>query len=325
MKIERKKKQNFWKLLEEPFFVMAPMADVTDFAFRQMFARYGAPDVYYTEFVSADGLASKEGRKFLSKELRFSENERPIVAQIFGANPENIKIASKLIEELGFDGLDINMGCPDKAVVKQGAGSALIKNPQLARQIIRAAKEGAPNIPLSIKTRIGFNKIETEKWISEIIAEKPECLIVHGRTRKEMSEVDAHWDEIAKAVKIAHESGVIVVGNGDVKNLEDGIEKVKNFGVDGVMVGRGIFGRPWFFNRKQKEFSLKKKLMIMLEHVDIFQKEMQGIKGFHVMKKHFKAYVCGFKGARELRFKLMAAENFEEIRKITQNYIDENL
>ena len=231
---------------------MAPMADVTDFAFRQMFAKYGAPDVFYTEFVSADGLASEEGRKFLSKELRFSENERPIVAQIFGAHPENIKIAAKLVADLGFDGLDINMGCPDKAVIKQGAGSALIRTPELAREVIRAAKEGAPNIPVSVKTRIGFNKIETEEWISQIVAEKPDCLIVHGRTKKEMSEVDAHWDEIAKAAKIAREAGITVIGNGDVKSLEEGIAKAEEFGLDGIMVGRGIFGKPWFFDRQQK-------------------------------------------------------------------------
>ncbi|KKU54809.1 MAG: tRNA-dihydrouridine synthase, partial [Candidatus Moranbacteria bacterium GW2011_GWE2_47_10] len=303
---------------------MAPMADVTDFAFRQMFAKYGAPDVFYTEFVSADGLASEEGRKFLSKELRFSENERPIVAQIFGAHPENIKIAAKLVADLGFDGLDINMGCPDKAVIKQGAGSALIRTPELAREVIRAAKEGAPNIPVSVKTRIGFNKIETEEWISQIVAEKPDCLIVHGRTKKEMSEVDAHWDEIAKAAEIAREAGIVVVGNGDVKSLEEGIEKAEHFGLDGIMVGRGIFGKPWFFDREQKEITLKKRLEIMLEHTELFEKEMEGVKGFHVMKKHYKAYVSGFSGAKELRVKLMEAEDFNEIKRITEEYLREN-
>ncbi|KKT88574.1 MAG: tRNA-dihydrouridine synthase [Parcubacteria group bacterium GW2011_GWC1_45_14] len=302
---------------------MAPMADVTDFAFRQMFAKYGAPDVFYTEFVSADGLASEEGRKFLSKELRFSENERPIVAQIFGAHPENIKIAAKLVADLGFDGLDINMGCPDKAVIKQGAGAALIRTPELAREVIRAAKEGAPNIPVSVKTRIGFNKIETEQWISQIVAEKPDCLIVHGRTKKEMSEVDAHWDEIAKAAEIAREAGITVVGNGDLKSLEEGIGKAEQFGLDGIMVGRGIFGKPWFFNREQKEISLEKRLEIMLEHTELFEKEMVGVKGFHVMKKHYKAYVSGFSGAKELRVKLMEAESASEVRNIVKEYLSE--
>jgi nifR3 family TIM-barrel protein len=286
-----------------------------------MFAKYGAPDVFYTEFVSADGLANEEGRKVLIKELRFSENERPIVAQIFGANPENIRIAAKLVEDLGFDGLDINMGCPDKAVVKQGAGSALIRTPELAKEIVRAAKEGAPNIPVSVKTRIGFNKNEVETWIPEILSEKPAALIIHGRTKKEMSEVDAHWDVIGKVAEIAKEYDVPVVGNGDVKSLEEGIKKSKEFGMDGVMVGRGIFGKPWFFNEDQKEIPLKQRLEIMLEHTLLFEKEMTGVKAFHVMKKHYKAYISGFDGAKELRVKLMEAENFEEIKEITYNFL----
>ncbi|KKW06961.1 MAG: putative tRNA-dihydrouridine synthase [Candidatus Moranbacteria bacterium GW2011_GWE1_49_15] len=216
------------------------------------------------------------------------------------------------------------MGCPDKAVIKQGAGSALIRTPELAREVIRAAKEGAPNIPVSVKTRIGFNKIETEEWISQIVAEKPDCLIVHGRTKKEMSEVDAHWDEIAKAAEIAREAGIVVVGNGDVKSLEEGIEKAEHFGLDGIMVGRGIFGKPWFFDREQKEITLKKRLEIMLEHTELFEKEMEGVKGFHVMKKHYKAYVSGFSGAKELRVKLMEAEDFNEIKRITEEYLREN-
>jgi nifR3 family TIM-barrel protein len=253
-------KNNFWKKLKKPFFVMAPMADVTDFAFREMFVKYGKPDVFYTEFVSADGLASEEGRKFLSKELRFSEKQRPIVAQIFGAKPENIEKAARLVEELGFDGIDVNMGCPDKAVVKQGAGSALIRTPELAREIIKAAKRGAKNIPVSIKTRIGFNVIETRKWISEIIQEKPDALIVHGRTKKEMSQVDAHWDEIRKAAKMAKKEGILIVGNGDVKNLEEGKQKVKEFGVDGIMIGRGLFGKPWLFDENVSKKSIEERL-----------------------------------------------------------------
>jgi len=321
MKSEQDNKRNFWKDLPSPFFAMAPMADVTDFAFRQMFAKYGAPDVYYTEFVSADGLASEEGRKILIRDLRFENNERPIVAQIFGATPENIKKAVELVRELGYDGVDINMGCPDKSVIKQGAGSGLIKAPVLAREIIRAAKEGAKNIPVSVKTRIGFNKNEIETWIPEILAEKPACLIIHGRTKKELSMVDADWDAIARVAEMAREAGVPVVGNGDVKSLEDGLEKAEKSGVDGVMVGRGIFGQPWFFNRDRSEIPLKKRLAIMLEHTELFEKEMTGIKNFNVMKKHYKAYVSGFDGAKELRVKLMEAKDAGEVRKIVEEYL----
>jgi len=322
-----KKQENFWQELaakKKPFFVLAPMADVTDYAQRKMLAKYGKPDVTFTEFVSADGLVSEKGRQVFLKELRFGENERPIVAQIFGSKPDNIKKAAALIAELGFDGVDINMGCPDKAVIKQGAGSALIKTPTLAREIIRAAKEGAGSMPVSVKTRIGFSKDESETWLSEILAEKPAALTVHLRTKKEMSEVPAHWELAPQIVKMAREAGVVIIGNGDVESLEDGKEKAKNSGMDGIMVGRGIFGNPWFFNEKieLKDISLAEKFRTAIEHCRLFEKELssKGIKGYHVMKKHFKAYVSEFEGAKELRAKLMETENAEQAEKILEEY-----
>jgi nifR3 family TIM-barrel protein len=321
--------KNFWKKLKKPFFVLAPMADVTDFAQRQMLVKYGKPDVLYTEFVSADGLANEKGRAVLIKDLRFAENEHPIVAQIFGANPENIRKAAILVRELGFDGVDINMGCPDKAVIKQGAGAALIKNPKLAREIIRAAKEGAGDMPVSVKTRIGFSKNEIETWLPELLAEKPAAIIIHGRTKKELSEVPAHWDVIARAVEIAKGSGVLIIGNGDVQSLEDGKQKAKESMVDGIMVGRGIFGNPWFFSKEKniKNIPLEERFAAMVEHAKLFEKEISGknIKGFHVMKKHFKAYVSGFDGAKELRAKLMDAESAVEVEKIIVEYFKEVL
>ena len=318
-------KKNFWQKLKKPFFVLAPMADVTDFVERQMLVKYGKPDVIYTEFVSADGLANPKGRKVLMKDMRFSENERPIVAQIFGSNPENIKKAAALMKKKGFDGVEINMGCPDRSVEKQGAGSALMKNPKLAREIIRAAKEGAGEMPVSVKTRIGYNKNEIETWLPEILAEKPAVLTVHLRTRKEMSEVDAHWELAPRIVEMARENGVIIVGNGDVKSLNDGRRKAKDSGMDGVMVGRGIFGNPWFFNKKIKieNLSLEERFEVMLEHAKLFEKEIakKKIKGFHVMKKHYKAYVSGFDGAKELRAKLMETENSQQAREIVKEYL----
>lgn len=322
-----KKQENFWQELaaeKKPFFVLAPMADVTDYAQRQMLAKYGKPDVTFTEFVSADGLVSEKGRQVFLKELRFGENERPIVAQIFGSKPENIKKAVALIAGLGFDGVDINMGCPDKAVIKQGAGSALIKTPTLAREIIYAAKEGAGSMPVSVKTRIGFSKNELETWLPEILAEKPAALTVHLRTKKEMSEVLAHWELAPQIVKMAREAGVVIIGNGDVDSLEDGKEKTKNSGMDGIMVGRGIFGNPWFFNEKieLKNISLAEKFRTAIEHCRLFEKELssKGIKGYHVMKKHFKAYVSEFDGAKELRAKLMETENADQAEKILEEY-----
>ncbi|EKD58372.1 MAG: hypothetical protein ACD_56C00141G0002 [uncultured bacterium] len=321
-------KNNFWEKLEKPFFVLAPMADVTDFAQRQMLAKYGKPDVTYTEFVSADGLANEKGREVLIRDLRFEQNERPIVAQIFGAKPENIKTAARIVSELGFDGVEINMGCPDKNVIKQGAGAALMKNPKLARELIRAAKEGAGNIPVSVKTRIGFNKNEIETWLLELLAEKPAVITIHGRTKKEMSEVSAHWDVIARAVEIAKGSGVLIVGNGDVQSLEDGMEKALQSEVDGVMIGRGIFGDPWFFNKERhiQDISLKERFYAMIEHTKFFEKEIssKNIKGLHVMKKHYKAYVSGFDGAKELRAKLMECESSGEVETIIEKYLAEN-
>lgn len=327
-----KDEQNFWQRLaaeKKPFFALAPMADVTDYAQRQMLAKYGKPDVIYTEFVSADGLASEKGREVLVRDLRFDENERPVVAQIFGAKPENIKKAAALMVELGFDGVDINMGCPDKAVIKQGAGSGLIKNPQLAREIIRAAKEGAGKIPVSVKTRIGFNKNEFETWIPEILAEKPAALAVHLRTKKEMSEVEAHWELAPKIATMAKKAGVVILGNGDVASLEDGKEKAKNSGMDGIMVGRGIFGNPWFFDEKKdiKNISLKEKFRAAIEHAKLFEKEIsnKNIKGYHVMKKHFKAYVSDFDGAKELRAKLMETESASQAEEILNGFLENDI
>ncbi|MCK9597179.1 tRNA-dihydrouridine synthase [Candidatus Pacearchaeota archaeon] len=328
--------ENFWKKIAKrrPFFALAPMSDVTDIAFRQMIAKKsrhgkigGGPDVFWTEFVSADGLASEEGRKNLLFNLKFSKKEKPIIAQIFGSHPEKIKIASEIILDLGFDGIDINMGCPDRSVEKQGAGASLMKNPKLARKIIRSAIEGVRGkIPVSVKTRIGYNKIEYKKWLSEIIKEDISALTIHLRTRKELSDVPAHWELAREIVDFvwSQKRDLILIGNGDIKTKEEGIEFAQKSGFDGIMIGRGIFGNPWFFDsKKKKEISVKEKLTALLEHIKIFDKELlkKGHKNFAVMKKHFKAYVNGFGGAKELRVKLMNTNNFKEVEKIIKNYL----
>ena len=240
--------KNFWKNLKKPFFALAPMYDVTDSAFRQVIAKYGKPDVFFTEFVSADGLASDKGREKLKRELYFTKAERPIVAQIFGAKPATIKIAAEIVAEMGFDGLDINMGCPDRAVIKQGAGTALIKNPKLAVAIIQAAKEGAPNLPISVKTRIGYSGIdELENWTKTLLKAMPTAITFHLRTMKEMSLVPAHWDLIKIPVALAKGMGTLIIGNGDVDSIKDGLAKAKEYSVDGIMIGREILGNPWLF------------------------------------------------------------------------------
>jgi len=329
--------EGFWKkilknkgfLKREPFFCLAPMVDVTDEPFRLMITKYGKPDVIWTEFVSADGLASKEGRKKLLKNLEFSKKEKPIVAQIFGSHPENIEKACKIIADLGFDGVDINMGCPDRKVEKQGAGASLIKNPKLAREIIKSAKKGAGKIPVSVKTRIGYNKIEYKEWFEEILQEEISAITIHLRTRKEMSKASAHW-EIAKEITDfvrTIDKEVVLMANGDVRSKKEGIKLVKESGFDGVMIGRGFFGNPWLLKRENDEVSTSDKLKTLLEHTRLFERIMgkdssnKRHKNFAVMKKHFKAYANGFDGAKELRNMLMKTNNFNEVKEIVDNWV----
>ncbi len=321
---------NFWKKLEKPIFCLAPMADVTDAAFRQIIAKYGKPDVFFTEFVSADGLCSP-GRDKLLVDFIYGENEHPIVAQIFGAKPENIKEAAALCKELGFDGVDINMGCPDKSIVKQCAGAAMIKDPKLAREVIRAAKEGAGGLPISVKTRIGFTKNEIETWVRELLAEDLAALTIHLRTSKELSLVPAHWDVMKRIVEIRDEiysdsnrsvEKTLIIGNGDVLSLEDARKKVEETGCDGVMIGKGIFGNPWLFvARGETSRPPQEKLKVMVEHTKLFEKMLGQHKNFAIMKKHYKAYVNGFDGAKELRIKLMEAQNASQVEEIVNDFL----
>jgi len=317
----------FWAKLKKPFFVLAPMADVTDVAFREIITKYGKPDVFWTEFVSADGLVSEKGREALSTDLAYTEKERPIVAQLFTSKPENMRKAAKIVLELGFDGLDINMGCPDRTIEKQGAGAALIKSEKLAREIIRAAREGVEDkIPVSVKTRIGYNQDILEEWLGAILEEKPAALTVHARTRKEMSKVPARWEAVSRAVKLRDKIGgeTLIIGNGDVKDLEDAENKVRETVADGIMLGRAIFGNPWLFSKtaKQQNISTEERLRVMIEHTKLFEKLLGGKKNFSIMKKHYKAYVEGFPGAKELRMKLMEAKDSAEVEKIVKKFIE---
>lgn len=313
------------------------MADVTDAAFRRVIAKYGKPDVMWTEFVSADGLvhAPEEGRKKLLLDLLYTEAERPIVAQFFTSDPAAMESAASLALELGFDGVDINMGCPDRSIEKQGAGAAMIKNPKLAREIIRAAKRGATkdgkSIPVSVKTRIGFNKNELETWLPELLAEKPALITVHARTRKEMSKVPARWEEVKRAVEIRNElakgdpeiENVLIFGNGDVTDLVDARNKAQQTGCDGVMLGRAIFGNPFLFSEKKRPEGIEGQnllLHVMIEHTKLFEELLGKYKNFAIMKKHYKAYVNGFDGAKELRMQLMEAGDASEVERLILLY-----
>ncbi len=318
---------NFWKTLKKPLFVLAPMADVTDASFRRVIAEHGKPDVMWTEFVSADGLvrASEEGKRKLMKDLIYHESERPIVAQLFSGNPEYMRQAAKLVAELGFDGIDINMGCPDRSIEKQGAGASMIKNPENARAVIRAAMSGVrdsgKDIPVSVKTRIGYNTVELETWLPELLKEEPALVTVHARTRKEMSKVPARWEFVKRAVEIRNELGsdTLIFGNGDALNIEDARKKVEATGADGVMLGRAIFGNPWLFSERS-DVSIPEKLRTLVLHTKLFE-ELLDTKSFALMKKHYKAYVSGWDGAKELRDILMGAENASQVERIVSDYL----
>lgn len=353
---------SFWKELKtkkQPFFAVAPMADVTDAAFRALITKHGKPDVMWTEFVSANGLMSG-GREVLSRDLQYGDAERPIVAQLFSADPINMEGAAKLAAELGFDGVDINMGCPDKTIEKQGAGAAMIKTPEIALEVIRAAKRGIASagrdIPVSVKTRVGYNQIQIDTWIPLLLSEGIAALTVHARTRKDLSLVPAQWDYLKQVValrdKIAPET--VIIGNGDVTSLADGRAKAMQSGADGVMVGRALFGNPWFFDPsrevvatlpKKSIFSkipflkklfetkrgapisatvpitIEERLRVLVEHTKLFETMLGDIKSFAIMKKHYKAYCTGFKGAKELRIKLMETKSIQEVETIVTEFL----
>jgi len=307
---------NFWKKLKKPIFVTAPMSGVTDDAFRCMFLKYGQPDVFWTEFVSVEGLFSK-GREVCLKTLNFSHREHPIVAQIFGSDPSFFKRAAEEIKRLGFDGIDINMGCPDRAIEQKGAGAALIKNVDLAKQIIRATKEGAKKIPVSVKTRLGYDENQITEWIVPLLKENIAALTIHFRTRKEMYRFPAQWNLAKEIVRLRdlYSPETLIIGNGDVKSLSQAHKLAKENKIDGIMVGRATLGNPWFFSDRLP--SVPERLKAIVEHAEIFDDPKQ----FNVMKKHFHAYAKGFKGAPELRDRLMEVKDSLEVKKLIEEFL----
>ncbi len=340
----------------KPLTALAPMADVTDEVFREMIVKYSrpsGPDIFWTEFVSADGLNSA-GKKNLMRDLVFDKKESPILAQIFSSKKENILEAIKLVYKLGFDGVDLNMGCPDRSVEKQLSGSAMMKYPKLSREVVEASrklvdeinkKDKTKHFSFSAKTRLGYNKIEYEKWFPNILDFEPDIFSIHLRTRKELSLVEAHWEisfEVVNFIKkYCKENDLktpIIFLNGDVKSPRQIKEKIKFSTCDGIMIGRGVFGTPWFFNEKEfkkresQNLDSKKgkenilyRLEILKEHTRLFEKKLGKIKNFNLMKKHYKSYINGFDGAKELRIDLMEAKDYKEVKKIVDKFIKDKL
>ncbi|MFA6198223.1 MAG: tRNA-dihydrouridine synthase [Patescibacteria group bacterium] len=309
-------KSGFWRKLRKPFFILAPMANVTDSAFRRMFAKYGPPDVFFTEFISCDGLCS-EGLERLKVDLKYTENERPLVLQLFGSKPDNFYRCAQMAQEWKFDGIDINMGCPDRAVERQNAGAKLMKDPKLAQRIIAETIRGAGTLPVSVKTRLGYSNDILDEWLPVLLDVDLAAITIHARTRKEMSKGPAHWDRIKRAIELrdAIKSKTLIIGNGDVASLAQGQELAKQTGADGIMVGRGAFGNPWFFDAERPPESItpKEKLKALLEHTRLFEKMFGENKHFDIMKKHYKAYVSGWPEAKALRVKLMNVKSANEV------------
>ena len=313
--------KNFWATLPKPFFALAPMEDVTDAAFRRLVAWYGKPHVMFTEFTSADGLvlADANGQRQLRKKLQFSDNERPIVAQLFTADPERMEKASHIVTELGFDGVDINMGCPDRAVEQSGCGAALMKDPTRARKLIRATKRSG--FPVSIKTRIGYNNDELETWLPALLSEEPAAITIHARTRKEMSDVPAHWDAVARAVDIrnSYKSRTLIIGNGDAESISDARAKAHASRCDGVMLGRAAYGNPWLCADRAEPPTPEEKIKALNEHLELFDDLLSDTTNYAVMKKHFKAYVSDWRGAKEFRAELMGTRSVQEGKEILED------
>jgi tRNA-dihydrouridine synthase len=316
---------NFWQQISRPIIALAPMEDVTDTVFREVIRSVSDVDVLnvmFTEFTSTDGLCNEIGRKNVSSRLMVSASEREwinrtntkLVAQIWGSDPNKFRESAQLISEMGqFDGIDINMGCPVKKVVKNKSCSALINYPELAREIIVATKAGT-SLPVSVKTRLGFNEVITEKWIGNLLDENPAAITIHGRTQKMQSTGNAMWNEIGKAVQLRNErnSNTLILGNGDVESYATAMQHVSDVGVDGVMVGTGVFKNPWMFNKSLPKISMEMRIALLIKHIMLYDVTWGKTQNYNVLKRFFKIYLNGFEGAAHVRDQLMHTKNCEE-------------
>ncbi|TYS67771.1 tRNA-dihydrouridine synthase [Sutcliffiella horikoshii] len=313
---------NFWRDLPKPFFVLAPMEDVTDVVFRTVVRKAGRPDVFFTEFTNSDSYCHPEGKDSVRGRLLFTEEEQPMVAHIWGDNPEYFRQMSIGMAELGFKGIDINMGCPVPNVATRGKGSGLIQRPDVAAELIQAAKAGG--LPVSVKTRLGFTEVdEWKEWLKHILEQNIANLSIHLRTRKEMSEVDAHWELIPEIKELRDRIApdTLLTINGDIPNRQVGQELADKYGIDGVMIGRGIFKNPFAFEKEPKEHTSKEYLDLLRLQLDL-QDYYAEIVPRNMSKLHrfFKIYVKGFRGAGELRNQLMNTKSTDEVRALLDEF-----
>lgn len=337
---------NFWKRLKKPIIGQSPMDGVSDAAFRFITDRYGHPSLLMTEFTPVEGVM--HGAAKLLDAFIYHPSQTPVVAQLYGSHPDDFYHATFVVCEMGFDGVDLNMGCPDKNVTRRGAGAGLIRNPKLALEIVEKVKKAVRDwsegkeitdtflppsvvgyvqefkkvwginskrrtLPVSIKTRIGFDTIITEEWIKVLLQSEPSAISIHGRTLKQMYSGLPDWEEIGKAAYIIRKTDTLVLGNGNIGSLKEAYERIKTYGLDGVLVGRASFGNPWFFtgHRPTKE----EKMRVALEHCEAFTK-LTPSGHFVSLRKHLGWYLKGLEGSHKLKPRLMTANTIEDIREI---------
>ncbi|HII0838484.1 TPA: tRNA dihydrouridine synthase [Staphylococcus aureus] len=311
-------KENFWSELPRPFFILAPMEDVTDIVFRHVVSEAARPDVFFTEFTNTESFCHPEGIHSVRGRLTFSEDE----PHIWGDKPEQFRETSIQLAKMGFKGIDLNMGCPVANVAKKGKGSGLILRPDVAAEIIQATKAGG--LPVSVKTRLGYYEIDEWKdWLKHVFEQDIANLSIHLRTRKEMSKVDAHW-ELIEAIKNLRDEiapNTLLTINGDIPDRKTGLELAEKYGIDGVMIGRGIFHNPFAFEKEPREHTSKELLDLLRLHLSLFNKyEKDEIRQFKSLRRFFKIYVRGIRGASELRHQLMNTQSIAEARALLDEF-----
>lgn len=318
-------KRNFWHELPKPFFILAPMEDVTDVVFRHVISKAARPDVFFTEFTNTVSYCHPDGRDSVRGRLLFTEDEQPIVAHIWGDEPKYFREMSFGLKEMGFSGIDINMGCPVQNVAAKGKGAGLINRPERAAEIIEATK--AAGLPVSVKTRLGYTKVdEWRDWLTHLFKQDIVNLSIHLRTRKEMSKVPAHWELIPEIKKLRDEVApqTLLTINGDIPNRQVGLELVEKYGVDGVMIGRGVFKNPFAFEKTPREHSVQELLELLMYHLDLhdYYAEKFGVRPFKPLLRFFKIYIRDFKGASQLRNELMNTNSTDEVRELVKPYLE---
>lgn len=357
------KKQNFWQDLPRPIVGLAPMDAVSDQPFRHIVKKYGNPDIVYTEFTSVEALCHGDWNALGN--FLYDETQRPIIAQVYGRTPDFFRQVAIMLCELGFDGIDINMGCPAKSVASSGCGAGLIRTPDNAQAIVRAAKAGVEEwrngattanctrllarfgkhvaalheqlppayqqrrlIPVTVKTRIGYEEPAVEDWIPRLLEVEPVVICLHGRTLRQAYKGQADWDVIARASEITRQTSTLILGNGDVTSRADALDRSARYGLHGVLIGRASFGNPFVFHPDQQfpeelphheqELYRYRLVNIAMEHIRLYEQTFQNTKNFYfpAMRKHLSWYIKDFSGAGHMRANLMQANSAQEVEAI---------